>query len=97
MDAQAVGRVYRVGQCRPVTILRLLCRNTIEGSIRGRQAIKGRLADVLKQVAAKYDDVDGTESTDRQEFAAASRPDLSSDTVSETSALQQLLFPDSDI
>ena len=30
LEAQAIGRVYRMGQSRPVTIVRLIAKGTIE-------------------------------------------------------------------
>jgi SNF2 family DNA or RNA helicase len=47
-DIQAMGRVWREGQTKPVFIYRLISRGTIEESILKRQAQKGTLSAVIK-------------------------------------------------
>ena len=42
-----MGRVWRDGQRRPVTIYRLLAAGTIEEKVYQRQLAKGALADVV--------------------------------------------------
>ena len=45
-DLQAAARVHRIGQTKPVTIVRLLCRDTVEDVIMQRAACKLQLAEV---------------------------------------------------
>jgi SNF2 family DNA or RNA helicase len=58
VEDQASGRVYRIGQQRPVTIYRLVAQNSIEEQIVGLHARKRDLADSLREdgeVSAKLD------------------------------------------
>ena len=47
-DSQAMGRVYREGQLKPVWIYRLVTKDTLEESIFKRQSQKQQLATVLE-------------------------------------------------
>jgi DNA helicase INO80 len=46
MDAQAMDRAHRLGQTRPVTVYRLITRNTVEEKIlmRAQQKDKVRIS-----------------------------------------------------
>jgi hypothetical protein len=61
-DQQAMGRVWRDGQTRPVHIYRMITRGTIEESILKRQTIKGALSAVIPENSigplAITDDID---------------------------------------
>ena len=46
-DLQAAARVHRIGQTKPVTIIRLLCRDTVEDVIMRRAAHKLRLSQAV--------------------------------------------------
>ena len=46
-DNQAQDRAYRIGQQKPVTVYKLICKGTIEEKIIERQAIKQTLADEI--------------------------------------------------
>jgi SNF2 family DNA or RNA helicase len=46
-DNQAQDRAYRIGQTKPVTVYRLVCRGTIEEKILERQVVKQTLADQI--------------------------------------------------
>lgn len=48
-DQQAMGRVWRDGQTRPVHIYRMITKGTIEESILKRQALKGALSAVIQE------------------------------------------------
>jgi superfamily II DNA or RNA helicase len=45
VEAQAIDRVHRIGQCRPVTAYRLVAENTVEAKILALQAHKRALFD----------------------------------------------------
>jgi SWI/SNF-related matrix-associated actin-dependent regulator of chromatin subfamily A3 len=46
VEKQAIGRVLRLGQERPVTVTRFIMRNTIEGAVRSRQSKKIKIAEL---------------------------------------------------
>lgn len=48
IDLQAMGRIWRDGQTKPVFIYRLICNGTIEESILNRQREKNELSFVIK-------------------------------------------------
>jgi hypothetical protein len=49
IDLQAMGRIWRDGQTKPVFIYRLICNGTIEESILNRQKEKNELSFVIKE------------------------------------------------
>ena len=49
VDLQAMDRVHRIGQTKPVLIYRLLCENTIEEKIMERQAMRLKLDSLVIQ------------------------------------------------
>ena len=49
IDLQAMGRIWRDGQTKPVFIYRLICNGTIEESILNRQKEKNDLTIVIKE------------------------------------------------
>jgi hypothetical protein len=51
-DAQAMGRVWRDGQRKPVAIYRLLTSGTIEEKIYQRQVLKGEVAALVQRESA---------------------------------------------
>jgi hypothetical protein len=57
-DEQAVDRVHRLGQVRPVTVLRLVTRNTVEENIWRMAQDKMALADALRDPSASSEPFD---------------------------------------
>ena len=45
IEAQAIARIYRIGQTREVNVCRLIARDTVEEKVRRLQARKGQLFD----------------------------------------------------
>ena len=70
-DQQAMGRIWRDGQKKPVFIYRLMCPGTIEETMIYRQKIKGLLSDVIEDTSAddedEENDNDGNEDEDKGE------------------------------
>ncbi|KAJ8527342.1 hypothetical protein ON010_g14922 [Phytophthora cinnamomi] len=57
-DLQAVARAYRLGQTKPIHVIKFLCANTVEESIYRRSLKKMRMADRIRNLARKTDDGD---------------------------------------
>jgi hypothetical protein len=70
-DQQAMARVWRDGQTRPVTIYRLLTTGTIEEKIFQRQLAKGALAAVLEDSGERDAAEEEEEEAEEEEAAAA--------------------------
>ena len=85
VDAQAVGRIYRVGQLRPVEIIRLVCLDSIEESIRARQDIKCKLTSVLQKISQP--------DLDEEENISEPVTDVSDAVALELSVLRDLVHP----
>ena len=47
IEEQAVGRIHRLGQTRPVTVYRLTCRGTIEEKVLKRAAQKNTVQQLV--------------------------------------------------
>jgi SNF2 family DNA or RNA helicase len=47
VEAQAIDRAHRMGQRKPVTAYRLICRDTVEEKIVELQRTKRELADAI--------------------------------------------------
>ncbi|KAE9048957.1 Chromodomain-helicase-DNA-binding protein 1-like [Phytophthora rubi] len=62
-DLQAVARAYRLGQTKPIHVIKFLCANTVEESIYRRSLKKMRMADRIRNLARKTDD-EGDENDD---------------------------------
>lgn len=56
MDLQAVARAYRLGQTKPIHVIKFLCANTVEESIYRRALKKMRMADKIRNCARQADD-----------------------------------------
>lgn len=54
-EAQATDRAHRIGQTKPVTVFRLLTRNTVEEKVIALQTTKKALADSLDESATPTD------------------------------------------
>eukprot|EP00903_Cladosiphon_okamuranus_P003941 g3939.t1 len=54
-EAQATDRAHRIGQTKPVTVFRLLTRNTVEEKVTGMQKNKKALADSLDETVTPTD------------------------------------------
>lgn len=54
-ETQATDRAHRIGQTKPVTVFRLLTRNTVEEKVVALQASKQALADSLDESATPTD------------------------------------------
>ncbi len=54
-EAQATDRAHRIGQTKPVTVFRLLTRNTVEEKVTRLQSTKKALADSLDETATPTD------------------------------------------
>lgn len=72
MDLQAIARVHRFGQTRPVRVIRLVAADTVEEVILHRALRKLRLA---RDVLAAPDANDATDDTDGSSSAAPASPD----------------------
>ncbi|KAG7389735.1 Chromodomain-helicase-DNA-binding protein 1-like [Phytophthora pseudosyringae] len=57
-DLQAIARAYRLGQTKPIHVIKLLCANTVEESIYRRTLKKMRMADRIRNLARRTDDAD---------------------------------------
>lgn len=57
-DLQAVARAYRLGQTKPIHVIKFLCANTVEESIYRRALKKIRMADKIRNCARQADDED---------------------------------------
>jgi len=55
-DLQAVARAYRLGQTKPIHVIKFLCANTVEESIYRRTLKKMRMADRIRNLARRADD-----------------------------------------
>ena len=53
MDLQAEDRVHRMGQCKPVTIYRVLTRGSIEAHVADIASSKSSLASSLLQLSER--------------------------------------------
>ncbi|EGZ28338.1 hypothetical protein PHYSODRAFT_466564 [Phytophthora sojae] len=62
-DLQAVARAYRLGQTKPIHVIKFLCANTVEESIYRRSLKKMRMADRIRNLARRTDG-DGDENDD---------------------------------
>lgn len=65
MDLQAVARAYRLGQTKPIHVIKFLCANTVEESIYRRALKKMRMADKIRNCARQADGED--EDLDKEE------------------------------
>ncbi|GMF29839.1 unnamed protein product [Phytophthora lilii] len=54
-DLQAVARAYRLGQTKPIHVIKFLCANTVEESIYRRTLKKMRMADRIRNLARRTD------------------------------------------
>uniref|UniRef100_M4B6W5 RxLR effector candidate protein n=1 Tax=Hyaloperonospora arabidopsidis (strain Emoy2) TaxID=559515 RepID=M4B6W5_HYAAE len=52
-DLQAVARAYRLGQTKPIHVIKFLCANTVEESIYRRALRKMRMADRIRNLARR--------------------------------------------
>ncbi|KAI9908422.1 hypothetical protein PsorP6_004070 [Peronosclerospora sorghi] len=52
-DLQAVARAYRLGQTKPIHVIKFLCANTVEESIYRRALKKMRMADRIRKLARR--------------------------------------------
>ncbi|KAG1693090.1 hypothetical protein DVH05_023870 [Phytophthora capsici] len=57
-DLQAIARAYRLGQTKPIHVIKFLCANTVEESIYRRTLKKIRMADRIRNLARRTDDND---------------------------------------
>ncbi|CAI5726359.1 unnamed protein product [Peronospora effusa] len=55
MDLQAVARAYRLGQTKPIHVIKFVCANTVEESIYRRALKKMRMADRIRNLARRVD------------------------------------------
>ncbi|KAL3673401.1 hypothetical protein V7S43_001115 [Phytophthora oleae] len=55
-DLQAIARAYRLGQTKPIHVIKFLCANTVEESIYRRTLKKMRMADRIRNLARQTDD-----------------------------------------
>ncbi|KAK1948121.1 Chromodomain-helicase-DNA-binding protein 1-like [Phytophthora citrophthora] len=58
-DLQAIARAYRLGQTKPIHVIKFLCANTVEESIYRRTLKKIRMADRIRNLARRTDDDGG--------------------------------------
>ncbi|RLN51610.1 hypothetical protein BBJ29_004621, partial [Phytophthora kernoviae] len=63
-DLQAVARAYRLGQTKPIHVIKFLCANTVEESIYRRALKKMRMADRIRNLARRYDEDNKEEESD---------------------------------
>lgn len=52
-DLQAVARAYRLGQTKPIHVIKFVCANTVEESIYRRALKKMQMADKIRNIARK--------------------------------------------
>ncbi|KAF4134082.1 Helicase conserved C-terminal domain [Phytophthora infestans] len=52
-DLQAIARAYRLGQTKPIHVIKFLCANTVEESIYRRSLKKMRMADRIRNLARR--------------------------------------------
>ncbi|ETM40668.1 hypothetical protein L914_13443 [Phytophthora nicotianae] len=57
-DLQAIARAYRLGQTKPIHVIKFLCANTVEESIYRRTLKKMRMADRIRNLARRSEDED---------------------------------------
>ncbi|KAF1778941.1 P-loop containing nucleoside triphosphate hydrolase [Phytophthora cactorum] len=57
-NLQAIARAYRLGQTKPIHVIKFLCANTVEESIYRRTLKKMRMADRIRNLARRTDDED---------------------------------------
>jgi superfamily II DNA or RNA helicase len=105
-DAQAIGRVWRVGQKKEVFIYRLVCASSIEESIVARQQHKNLLSSViterkskkemdrLETVSKAKNSVSSSQSNER--LAAMADPSSADFSHPAPGVLLELLLPSSD-
>uniref|UniRef100_K3WBB7 Uncharacterized protein n=1 Tax=Globisporangium ultimum (strain ATCC 200006 / CBS 805.95 / DAOM BR144) TaxID=431595 RepID=K3WBB7_GLOUD len=55
-DLQAVARAYRLGQTKPIHVIKFLCASTVEEIIYRRALKKMRMADKIRNCARQVDD-----------------------------------------
>ncbi|KAG7398129.1 Chromodomain-helicase-DNA-binding protein 1-like [Phytophthora boehmeriae] len=63
-DLQAVARAYRLGQTKPIHVIKFLCANTVEESIYRRALKKMRMADRIRSLARRHDEANKQEEED---------------------------------
>ncbi|KAL4095847.1 hypothetical protein PRIC1_009214 [Phytophthora ramorum] len=63
-DLQAVARAYRLGQTKPIHVIKFLCANTVEESIYRRTLKKLRMADRIRNLARRTGDEDNENDDD---------------------------------
>ena len=73
-DLQALARVWREGQRKPVTIYRLLSTGTVEERVFQRQILKGAVANAVGYVSASADASSGDGSRDPSGRVAGTSP-----------------------
>eukprot|EP01041_Mallomonas_annulata_P008816 gene8816-18247_t len=88
-DAQAMGRVWRQGQTRPVTIYRLITSNTVEESMLSRQKDKSGLEAILMKMNKSHGDGDDGDSPSRDESSSELAPIASLSLM----GLKSLIYP----
>ncbi|DBA04459.1 TPA: hypothetical protein N0F65_010055 [Lagenidium giganteum] len=60
-DLQAVARAYRLGQTKPIHVIKFMCANTVEEIIYRRSLRKIKMADKIRNCARQSDDADENE------------------------------------
>lgn len=63
-DLQAVARAYRLGQTKPIHVIKFLCAHTVEELIYRRALQKMRMADRIRNCARRTDASDRNDSDD---------------------------------
>lgn len=94
VDQQAMDRSHRLGQTKPVTVYRLITKNSVEERMRERALQKGEIHNVV--IAGGKFDHNGGEDLANVDSAATTTTTTTNNAILDRDELQSLLMEDDD-